>query len=365
MKRLLILLLSVFSLTAFSQTETKRIAILETVDKEGNVDYPKELLLRQTLTFAIQRTSGYEGFNRVDVSAITGEQNFQRTGMVSDEQIKQLGQMTGAKYILIAEAANYSNTEILVLANLVDVESGKIVNSSIPIVTSMDSETLTKSCIDIAKTLLNIGDGTMPTRTTTTTTYSQTGMHISQQITDFVINKRLLQERGFRFPKSQDEAIATLRTSHGEVNIVCLSHDASDFDGARCYGATFDEDSGLNGLAIINTGYEWIMCYIVSSSIVYPYMRFRTDNEDGNHYFVGIQERTYSYGCAYHPNWDSSDDRNVCPCMQEIFGKNVTTINFIQEVVNKEFYLPELQKSFEDFLRNGGVFDCSWSDDED
>ena len=172
MKKLLILLLSALSLTAFSQTETKRIAILETVDKEGNVDYPKELLLRQTLTFAIQRTSGYEGFNRVDMSAITGEQNFQRTGMVSDEQIKQLGQMTGAKYILIAEAANYSNTEILVLANLVDVESGKIVNSSVPIVTSMDSETLTKSCIDIAKTLLNIGGGTMPTRTTT---YDQTG----------------------------------------------------------------------------------------------------------------------------------------------------------------------------------------------
>lgn len=175
MKKLLILLLSALSLTAFSQTETKRIAILETVDKEGNVDYPKELLLRQTLTFAIQRTSGYEGFNRVDMTAITGEQNFQRTGMVSDEQIKQLGQMTGAKYILIAEAANYSNTEILVLANLVDVESGKIVNSSVPIVTSMDSETLTKSCIDIAKTLLNIGGGTMPIRTTTTTTYSQTG----------------------------------------------------------------------------------------------------------------------------------------------------------------------------------------------
>lgn len=175
MKKLLIILLSALSLTAFSQTETKRIAILETVDKEGNVDYPKELLLRQTLTFAIQRTSGYEGFNRVDMSAITGEQNFQRTGMVSDEQIKQLGQMTGAKYILIAEAANYSNTEILVLANLVDVESGKIVNSSVPIVTSMDSETLTKSCIDIAKTLLNIGGGTMPIRTTTTTTYSQTG----------------------------------------------------------------------------------------------------------------------------------------------------------------------------------------------
>ncbi len=174
MKKLLILLLSALSLSIFAQTEVKRIAILETVDKEGNVDYSDELLLRQTLTFAIQRTPGYEGFNRVDMSQITGEHDFQRTGMVNDEQIKELGRMTGASYVLIAEATMRRNTEILVLANLVDVVSGKIVNSSIPIITSMDSEMLTKSCIDIAKTLLNIGGGTMPTRTTTTT-YSQTG----------------------------------------------------------------------------------------------------------------------------------------------------------------------------------------------
>ena len=171
MKKLLILLLSALSLTAFAQTETKRVAILETVDKENNVDYSKELLLRQTLTFAIQRTPGYEGYNRVDMKQIAGEHDFQRTGMVSDEQIRQLGQMTGAKYILIAEAANYGSTEILVLANLVDVESGEIVNSSIPKVTSMDSEILTQSCIEIAKTLLNIGGGNATM--TSTTSYSR------------------------------------------------------------------------------------------------------------------------------------------------------------------------------------------------
>ena len=171
MKKLLILLLSALSLTAFAQTETKRVAILETVDKENNVDYSKELLLRQTLTFAIQRTPGYEGYNRVDMKQIAGEHDFQRTGMVNDEQIRQLGQMTGAKYILIAEAANYGSTEILVLANLVDVESGEIVNSSIPKVTSMDSEILTQSCIEIAKTLLNIGGGNATM--TSTTSYSR------------------------------------------------------------------------------------------------------------------------------------------------------------------------------------------------
>ena len=326
----------------------------------GNVPYGVLLQVRSSLTYAISSNAGYEGYDRVDMAAITGEQNFQRTGMVSDEQIKRLGEMTGAAYVLIAEAALYDDQNIIIAAKILDVETGGVMSSTPPAVAPKDPIKMAEACIKCSQTLVG---GKMPTRTTTVP-YSPSGMQLNQQTTDFVINKRLLQERGFRFPKSQDEAIATLRTSHGEVNIVCLSHDASDFDGARCYGATFDEDSGLNGLAIINTGSEWIMCYIVSGSIVYPYMTFRIDNEDGNYYFVGIQERRYSYGCAYHPNWDSSDERRVCPCMQEIFGKNVTTINFIQEVVNKEFYLPELQKSFEDFLRNGGVFDCSWADDE-
>ena len=203
MKKILIIFFSAISLVAMGQIDLKRVAILETVDKEGNVDYAKELLLRQTLTFAIQRTSGYEGYNRVDMKQITGEQNFQRTGMVSDEQIKRLGEMTGAKYVLIAEAANYGSTEILVMANLVDVESGQIVNSSIPKVTSMDSETLTKSCIDIAKTLLNVG-GAMPSSSTSSSSYSSSSFSTSAPGRDYVetawgINMKMIWVEGGDF----------------------------------------------------------------------------------------------------------------------------------------------------------------------
>ena len=141
MKKLLILLLSALSMIAYAQTEIKRVAILETVDKAGDVNYGVKTLLRQSITFAITRTAGYEGYNRVDMAQIMGEHNFQRTGYVSDEQIKQLGQMTGAAFVLIAEAANYDPTHIVILANLVNVESGRIVNSSIPIVAFVTSST--------------------------------------------------------------------------------------------------------------------------------------------------------------------------------------------------------------------------------
>lgn len=80
--------------------ETMRVAILEPVDRENKVSYGTKLILRSNLSKAVTNTAGYEAYDRTDMDAIMGEQNFQRTGMVSEEQIKRLGEMTGAKYIL-------------------------------------------------------------------------------------------------------------------------------------------------------------------------------------------------------------------------------------------------------------------------
>ena len=84
--------------------QVKRVAILETVDKENKVTYANKLMLRTSLSKAITNTPGYEAYDRTDIDAIMGEQNFQRTGLVSNEQIKRLGEMTGVNYILVAEA---------------------------------------------------------------------------------------------------------------------------------------------------------------------------------------------------------------------------------------------------------------------
>ena len=172
MKKLLILLLSALSLTVFAQTEVKKVAILETVDKMGNVPYGVLLQVRSSLTYAISSNAGYEGYDRVDMAAITGEQNFQRTGMVSDEQIKRLGEMTGAAYVLIAEAALYDDQNIIIAAKILDVETGGVISSTPPAVASKDPMKMAEACIRCSQTLVG---GKMPTRTTTSTTYSQGG----------------------------------------------------------------------------------------------------------------------------------------------------------------------------------------------
>mgnify|MGYP003307498537 FL=1 len=121
-----ILLFLLLLCSAMVSAQVKRVAILETVDKENKVDYAYKLLLRSNLSKAITNISGYEAYDRTDIDAIMTEQNFQRTGLVSNDQIKRLGEMTGANYILVAEVANSGN-QFIILAKLLDIETARTI----------------------------------------------------------------------------------------------------------------------------------------------------------------------------------------------------------------------------------------------
>lgn len=161
MKRILTISFLLICFFILVGAQVKKVAILETVDKQGNVPYGILLQVRSSLTYAISSNEGYEGYDRVDMSAITGEQNFQRTGMVNDEQIKRLGEMTGASYVLIAEAAIYDDEHIIIAAKILDVETGAIVNSTPPAVTSKEPTKMAEACIRCSQTLVG---GKMPTK---------------------------------------------------------------------------------------------------------------------------------------------------------------------------------------------------------
>ena len=118
--------LLILAISSFAE-DVRRVAILETVDRQGNVAYVTKLMLRSSLAKAITNTPGYEAYDRSDMDAIMGEQNFQRTGMVSNDQIKRLGEMTGAKYVLVAEAAIIGDDNMFITAKLLDVESARTI----------------------------------------------------------------------------------------------------------------------------------------------------------------------------------------------------------------------------------------------
>ena len=53
-----------------SNDEVKKVAILETVDREDKIGYGVELMIRSSLSYAITSTPGYEGFDRVNIESI-------------------------------------------------------------------------------------------------------------------------------------------------------------------------------------------------------------------------------------------------------------------------------------------------------
>jgi hypothetical protein len=157
MKKLLIILLSALSLTAVAQ-EAKKVAILETVDKMGDVPYGVKLQVRMSLTDAISNTSGYEGYDRVDMASIMGEQNFQRTGMVSDAQIKKLGEMTGAAYILVLEGAVAEDNKIFVTAKILNVETTKVDRTDNALI-GTSSQAMQRGCRSLASKMFGSSAG--------------------------------------------------------------------------------------------------------------------------------------------------------------------------------------------------------------
>jgi hypothetical protein len=152
------LFLSMMLLMAISAiSQVKKVAILETIDKEGNINYGVKLMVRSNLTKSVSNATGYEGYDRVNMSQIMGEQDFQRTGMVNEEQIKRLGELSGADYIIVSEVAKVSETNIVVTASILNVETAQTIGADYAMMTTT-AEDIQHGCESLANRLLGLPD---------------------------------------------------------------------------------------------------------------------------------------------------------------------------------------------------------------
>lgn len=142
------------SLMVFSAVETKKVAILEVVDKEGKLNYSQKLVLRSSLAKAITNTQGYEAYDRTDIDAIMSEHEFQNTGLVSSDQIKKLGEMAGVSLILVAEGVLTGDNQMFVAVKLLDVESAKVVMTD-NLMMGLSSGEMQSGCEQIASSLFD------------------------------------------------------------------------------------------------------------------------------------------------------------------------------------------------------------------
>lgn len=155
MKRILILcgFLILFHISSYGQPDSlKRVAILEVIDKDNAFTKGVKMMISSKLSIAITNMPGYEGYDRVDITSIINEQEFQRTGLVNDSQIKRLGEMTGADYILVTEVAKLDEQQMIIAAKILNVESAQLEDAA-DVRTKIDIDAMEKKCNDLAKSL--------------------------------------------------------------------------------------------------------------------------------------------------------------------------------------------------------------------
>lgn len=149
---LFVICLFVHFVNAQAVQDVKKVAITEVVDREGNISYGIKLMFRSCLSNAVTNTVGYEGYDRVDISSIMDEQEFQRTGLVSDVEIRKLGEMTGASYILVAEMAKVDENNFFITAKILDVETAKLEKTEY-VQTGSNPNQLREACQHLAESL--------------------------------------------------------------------------------------------------------------------------------------------------------------------------------------------------------------------
>lgn len=133
----------------------RRVAVLNIIDKASDFTAGQKIVIVNKLSSAVSNLRGYECYERIDVSSIMSEQEFQRTGLVKDSQIKQIGEMVGADCILVSEAAKLDDKKLIISAKIIDVESAKIENAS-NVITTLDLEDMKAKCSELADKLFNI-----------------------------------------------------------------------------------------------------------------------------------------------------------------------------------------------------------------
>lgn len=130
MKKIIFLLtILAFVASAIAQNSKKTIALLEPLVGEGStkVDGVEKAMVRGEMRKAICVIDGFNAVTRTDIDQLMKEHGFQYSGMVSDEQRKQIGKMRAGDYICVSKITK-SNTQFYLEAYLIDVESGDISN---------------------------------------------------------------------------------------------------------------------------------------------------------------------------------------------------------------------------------------------
>ena len=160
MKKLFIILLSAFSLTAVAQ-QKKTVAVLDPICRDNSVNVFFQQMVRGAMESAVTMSNEYEAYDRSAFDQIQNEQAFQRTGAVNDSQIKKMGELAGVDYVLVSEVSAYEGY-LSTIIKILNVTTGKYDKSADDYM-ELKPESVKTKCREMASSLFS----SSPSKTST------------------------------------------------------------------------------------------------------------------------------------------------------------------------------------------------------
>lgn len=161
MKKLFTILFCLFGVIA--KADDVVMALLQPRVADGSDPCrPIELnMVRGELRKAFGWLSEFQVVTRTDMDQIIKEIGFQQSGMVTENQRKTIGEMTGAQYICVSTITK-EGTQLYIESYLVDVETGQMTNPATQYanIQNNDYSTLKEPCNELAREMLGeLGGG--------------------------------------------------------------------------------------------------------------------------------------------------------------------------------------------------------------
>ena len=155
MKKLLVLFFTCFFL--ITKGEVVKMALLQPRIDQGStpVNAIERNMVRGELRNSFSWQSNFQVLTRTDVDLLVEEHGFQKSGMVADDQRKQIGVMTGAQYICVSTLTKYQ-TQLYIEAYLINIETGEQTNAASQYINLVNNDfsALPGACNKLAEAML-------------------------------------------------------------------------------------------------------------------------------------------------------------------------------------------------------------------
>ena len=155
MKKLFVFVFTCFFL--ITKGEVVKMALLQPRIDQGStpVNAIERNMVRGELRNSFSWQSNFQVLTRAEVDLLVEEHGFQKSGMVADDQRKQIGVMTGAQYICVSTLTKYQ-TQLYIEAYLINIETGEQTNAASQYINLVNNDfsALPDACNKLAEAML-------------------------------------------------------------------------------------------------------------------------------------------------------------------------------------------------------------------